>query len=92
MDRIQDKIFTNIHGKETPYVMWQAPIYLFHNSSGHTKLALKDKLQNIKMQKNETIQQYPSRLTQVRDNIVGVVVTISNDDFISLSLLCLPKN
>jgi len=52
---VRDHIVSNIHGKETMYTMWQVLIDFFHNSSDHRKLAPKDKLQNIKMQRNETL-------------------------------------
>ena len=63
LEGVQDHIVTNLHGKETPYAMWQALTDLFHNNSDHRKLVLKGKLRNIKIQKNDNIQQYPNRFT-----------------------------
>lgn len=47
----------------------------FHNVEG-TDEAFKDKLRNIKMQKNDIISQYLTRFTQVRDEIGGVGVNV----------------
>jgi len=88
----KDHIVSNIHGKETMYAMWKALIDLFQNRSDHRKLALKDKLQNIKMQRNETVPQYLRRFTQCRDELGQVVVTIGENDLVSLALLGLPKS
>lgn len=55
MEGVRDHIVSNIHGKETPFAMWKALTKLFENSSDHRKLDLKDKPQNIKMYKNDTI-------------------------------------
>ena len=69
LEGVRDHIITNLHGKQTPYTMWQALIDLFQNGSDHRKLVLKDKLRNIKLQKNDTIPQYLIRFTQVRDEL-----------------------
>jgi len=45
----------SLHGKETPYAMWKALIDLFQNKNDHMKLALKEKLRKIKMEKGDTI-------------------------------------
>ena len=52
---VRDHIVSNIHGKETPFARWKTITELFANNSDHMKLTLKDKLQSIKMQKNQTI-------------------------------------
>lgn len=92
MEGVQDHIVTTHHGKETPYAMWQALTNMFQNSNNHRKLALKDKLRNIKMQKNDTIQQYLIMFTQVCDELLGVGVIVSYDDLVSLALLGPPKS
>jgi len=48
---VRDHVVSNLHGKETPFAMWKALTELFENNIDHRKLALKDKLRNIKMQK-----------------------------------------
>ena len=72
--------------------MWKALTKLFENSSDHRKKALKDKLQNIKMKKNETILNYMSRFTQSCDELGGVGVNVVEDVLVSLALLGLPKS
>ena len=48
MEGMKDHIVPNLHGKASPYLMWKALTYLFQSKSGQRKLALKDKLRNIK--------------------------------------------
>lgn len=55
LEGVGDHIVSNLHGKDTPYVMWQALIDLFQNNSGHMKLELKEMLQKINMEKGNTI-------------------------------------
>jgi len=72
--------------------MWKELIDLFQNSSDHKKLALKDKLQNIKVHRNETIPPYLSSFTQCHEELGKISVTIEADDLVGLSLLGLPKS
>ena len=58
MEGVRDHIVSSIHGKATPHAMWKVLTDLFQNSSDHRKLALKDKLRKIKMEKGDTIPKY----------------------------------
>jgi hypothetical protein len=58
LEGVRDHIVSNLHGKTTPYAMWKFLIDLFQNSSDHMKLALKDKLKKIKMEKGDNIPKY----------------------------------
>jgi len=84
LEGVWDHIVNNIHGNVTPYEMWKALTSLFQNCSDHRKLMLKDKLRNIKMQKNDTIQKYLIRFTKVRDELAQVGFTVSDDDLVSI--------
>ena len=72
--------------------MWKASTDLFQNSSDHIKLALKDKLGKIKMEKGDTISKYLTKFIQCCDEFVSVRVTVSDDDLVDLALLGLPKS
>jgi len=91
LERVKYHIVSNLHKKETPYEMWKALTNLFQNSSDHGKLALKEKLWKINMEKGDTIPQYLRKFTQCRDEIGSVGITIVGDDLVSLALLGLPK-
>ena len=72
--------------------MWKTLKDLYQNSSGQRKLALKDKLCKIKMEKSDTISTYLNKLTTCRDELGSVGITTTNDDMVSLALLGLPKS
>ena len=55
LEGVKDHIVSRIHGKATPFLMWKALTELFQSISDQRKLALKDKLGKIKMEKNDTI-------------------------------------
>jgi len=64
---VQDHVFLNLHSKETPFSMLKALTYLFQYNNDHRKLALKEKLINIKMEKGGTIPKYLTKFTQCQD-------------------------
>jgi hypothetical protein len=72
--------------------MWKTLKDLYQNSSDQRKLALKDKLRRIKMEKGDTISTYLNKLTTCRDELGSVGITTANDDMVSLTLLGLPKS
>ena len=92
MEGLRDHIVSSLHGKATPYAMWKALTDLFQNSSDHRKLALKDKLRKIKMEKGDTIPKYVTKFIQCRDELGSVEITVANDHLVSLALLGLPKS
>ena len=72
--------------------MWKAFTDLFQSNNDHMKLALKDKLRTINMEKGENIPKYLTKLVQCRDELGSVGITIVDDDLVSLALLGLPKS
>ena len=91
LEGVRDYIVSNLHGKEPPYAIWKALTYLFQNKNDHRKTTLKEKLRKIKMEKGDTIPKYLKNITQCRDELGGVGVTVVEDNMVSLILLGLPK-
>ena len=55
MEGVKDHIVSSLHSKASPFLMWKALIDFFQGNSDQRKLALKDKLRNIKMEKGDSI-------------------------------------
>ena len=83
---------SRIHIKASQFLMWKASIDLFQIKSDQRKLALKDKLRKIKMEKGESIPKYLTKFFQCRDEMGSVGVTVDEEDLVSLALLGLPKS
>ena len=71
--------------------MWKVLIDLFQSKSDLRKLALKDKLRKIKMEKNDIIPVYLTKFVHCRDELWSVGV-VDEEDLVSLPLLGLPKS
>ena len=91
LEEARDHIVLSLHGKDTPFSMWNTLKDLYQNSSDQRKLALKDKLRRIKMEEGNTISTYLNKLTIYIDEIGSVGITTADDDMVSLALLGLPK-
>eukprot|EP00253_Pinus_taeda_P003759 PITA_03759 len=92
LEGVKDTIVSSLHGKASPYLMWKALIDLFQRKSDQRKLVLKDKLKNIKCEKGDSIPKYLTKFTQCQDELGSVVVTVDDEDLVSLALLGLPKS
>ena len=55
LEGVKDHIVSNLHGKATPFLMCKALTDLFQRRSDQRKLALKDKLKKIKLEKGDSI-------------------------------------
>ena len=91
LEGVKDHIVSNLHGKSYPYLMWKALTDLFQSKSDQRKLALKDKLRKIKMEKNDTIPVYLKKFFHCMDELGSVGVSVDDEDLVDLALLGLPK-
>ena len=72
--------------------MWKALTDLFQSKSDQRKLALKDKLGNIKFENGDSMPKYLTRFTQCQDELGSVGVTVDDEDLVRLALLDLLKS
>jgi len=72
--------------------MWKKLTDFYQNNSDQRKLALKDKLRKIKMEKGETIPKCLTKFPECHDELGSVGITVARDDMVSIALLGLPKS
>lgn len=92
LEGMKDHIVSSLHGKASPCFMWKVLIDLFQSKSNQRKLALKDKLRNIKCENGDSMPKYLTKFTQCRDELGSVGVTVDDENLVSLALLGLPKS
>ena len=92
LEGVRDHIVSSLHGKDTPYAMWKDLMDLFQSNNDHRKLALKDKLRKIKMEKADNIPKYLTKFVQCQDELGSVGIIVVDDDLVRLPLLGLPKS
>ena len=92
LEGVKDHIVYSLHGKSSPFLMWKALTDLFQSKSDQRKLALKDKLRNIKMEKGDSMPKYLTKFIQCKDELGSVGVTVYDEHLVSLALLGLAKS
>jgi len=92
LEGMKDHIVSSLHGKTSPYLMWKALTDLFQSKSNQRKLALKDKLRNIKCEKGDNMPTYLTKFTQCWDELGTVGVIVDDEELVSLTLLGLRES
>ena len=92
MEGVKDHIVSSLHGKASPFLMCKALTDLFQSKRDQRKLALKDKLRNMKMEKGDSMPKYLMKFIQCRDELGSVGVTVDDEDLVSLALLGILKS
>ena len=92
LEGVKDHIVSSLHRKATPFAMWKALTDFFQRRSDQRKLALKDKLIKIKMEKGDSIPKYLTKFFHCKDELGSVGITVDDEDLVSLALLGLLKS
>ena len=83
---VKDHIVPHLLGLDTTRKMWEAIIKLYQNSNLNRKTVLKEKLQNTKMRKGESVSSYLTRLRQVKDELADVGETVDGTELVRIAL------
>ena len=78
--------------RSTPFSMRKDLTDLFQSNNDQRKLALKDKLKKIKMEKGDNIPKYLTKFVHCRDELGSVGITVDVDELVRLALLGLLKS
>ena len=62
MDGVKDHLIPHLAEKKTAYDMWDALKQLLGAKNENRKMALKDKLHNVKMTQGESVSSYLTRI------------------------------
>jgi hypothetical protein len=68
-DSIKDHLIPYVSSKETPKEMFDALIKLYEGKNINQKMNLRTQLKNTKMQKGEMIQEYFSRISEIKEQL-----------------------
>ena len=91
LEGVKDHIVSSLHSKATPFLIWKALTDLFQSRSDQRKLALKDNLRKIKMEKGDSIPKYLTKFVHFKDELGSVGIPVDEEDLVSLALLGLSK-
>ena len=86
LDGVKDHLIPHLAKKKTANDMWDTLKQLFKANNENRKMALKDKLHNVKMTKDESVTSYLTWVAQVKDELAAVGETVSDSKLVRISL------
>ena len=86
LDGVKDLRIPHLAEKKTTNDMWDVLKQLFEAKNKNQKMALKDKLHNVKMTKDESVTSYLTRVAQIKDEVAVVGETISDLELVRIAL------
>jgi hypothetical protein len=86
LDGVKDHLIPHLAEKPKTQVMWDTLKNLFEAKHENRKMALKDKLHEVRMTKEDNVATYLTRLAQVKDEIAIVGEVISDSKMVRIAL------
>ena len=83
---VKHHLIPHLAEKKTAKDMWDTLNLLFEAKNENCKMALKDKLHNVKMNKDEGVASYLARVAQVKDELAVVGDTIPELELVRITL------
>jgi hypothetical protein len=86
LDGVKEHLIKHLVEKKTAKEMWDALKNLFEAKNEKRKMALKAKLHDTKMGKEESVYSYLTRVAQVKDESVVVGEVIADSELVRIAL------
>jgi hypothetical protein len=86
LDGVKDHLIPHLAEKKTTKEMWGALKNLFEANNENRKMALKAKMHDTKMGKEDSVSSYLTRVAQVKDEMATVGEVISDSELVRISL------
>jgi hypothetical protein len=85
-DGVKDHLIPHLAKKKTAKKMWDALENLFEAKNENRKMALKAKLHDTEMGKEESISSYLTRVAQVKDELAAIGEVITDSELVRIAL------
>ena len=83
---VQDKIIPHIRNCDTSKETWDVLKGLYETKDANRVLFLKTKLMSIKMEANEGVSKYISRIKDLTDNLAAIGEKVASTDQVTIAL------
>ena len=85
-DSIKDHLIPQVSSLKTPKAIFYALTKLFEGKNINQKMSLRNQLKNVKIQNEETIQSYFTRVSQIKEQLETVDEEVENADIVMTTL------
>ena len=89
---INDHLIPQVSSLKTPKAMFDALTKLFEGKNINRKMTLRNQLKNVKIQNEETIQSYFTRVSQIKEQLKAKDEEVENVEIVMTTLNSLPRS
>jgi GTP cyclohydrolase I len=86
VDSVKDHLIPQVSSKNTPKDMFDALTRMYEGKNINRKMNLRTQLKNTKMQKEETVQDYFSRVSQFKEQLEAIGDNLDEDELVMTTL------
>lgn len=86
IDGIKDHLILRLAERKTAKEMWDTLQNLYEAKNENRKMALRDRLHSVKMEKDESVSTYLTRLAQVKDELATVGEVVPESELVRIAL------
>jgi len=86
LDGVKDNLIPHLAEKKTAKEMWDTLKNLYEAKNENRKMALRDKLHDVKMNKDDNVASYLTRVAQVIDELAAVGEVIPDLELVRIAL------
>ena len=90
-DFIKDHLIAQVSSKKTPKEMFDALTSLFEGKNINIRMTLRNQLKGVKIQKEETMQPYFSRVSYIKEQLEAIGDMVEEAKVVMTTLNCLPR-
>jgi hypothetical protein len=86
LDAVKDHLIPHLSEKKSAREMFEALTNLFQSSNTNRKMVLREKFRNTKMTRSDTVTNYLTKITQVRDQLAAVGEVVTDEEMVRTAL------
>ena len=91
-DSIIEELMPNITSLKTAKECYDTLVNLYEKKAPSQQRVLKKRLRTLKLNKDESVGSFFTKITQVRDQLLAIGVTVDDDDLVQTMVDGLPSS
>ena len=91
-DSIREALIPNITSLKTAKECYDTLVNLYEKKAPSQKRFLKKRLRTLKLNKDESVDSFFSKIAQARDQLIAIGITIDDDDLVQTVVDGLPSS
>ena len=85
-DSIKDHLIPQVSSKKTPKKMYDALSRMYEGNNINRNMNLRNQLKGTKMRKGESVQDYFTRISEIKEKLSAIGDTLDEDELVMIAL------